>query len=94
MIILALTGERNYLTRGVFDMEIYKDLNGDSGVTAFEIGSDFIIVRFSFNSEYLYNYASAGKENIEAMKKLAKTGDGLNSYINKHVKKLYAKKLK
>lgn len=73
-------------------MERYKNLSGDSGVVAYEIGPDFIRVRFSDGEIYLYNYASAGPHNIEHMKQLARSGQGLNSFINTTVRKAYARK--
>lgn len=73
-------------------MNPYKDIDGDSGVEAYEIGEDFIRVRFSKGGVYLYTYASAGAGNVEEMKRLAVRGDGLNAYINKYAKKLYASK--
>ena len=73
-------------------MEPYKNLNHDSNVTAFEIGSDRINVRFIDHKEYLYTNESAGAIKIEQMKVLAISGSGLNSYINRHAKKLYASK--
>ena len=75
-------------------MERYKNLGGNSNVIAYEIGIDFITVEFSDKSRYLYNYQSAGSENIEQMKKLAVAGRGLNSFINRVVKYKYAKKLR
>ncbi len=75
-------------------MEIYKNLGGDSGVTAYEIGIEFIKVQFHDGSIYLYTYLSTGREDIEQMKKLAIAGEGLNSYIGKVVKKRYASKLR
>lgn len=74
-------------------MEKYQNLSGKSGVSAFEIGDDNIKIQFSDYSMYLYTYSSAGRENIETMKMLAKSGKGLNSYISRVVKKLYASKL-
>lgn len=73
-------------------MERYKNLGGDSGVAAYEIGQDFIRVQFSDGSIYLYNYASTGPQNIEHMKQLARNGQGLNSFISKTVRKAYARK--
>lgn len=81
----------NRLREGA-DMERYKNLAGDSGVTAYETGSDFIWVRFSDAWKYLYTYASAGSDNIEHMKRLAANGRGLNSFINATVRKRYARK--
>lgn len=73
-------------------MDRYADVNGDSGVAGYEIGSDSIRVQFKDGAIYLYTYSSAGKENIETMKRLATGGDGLNAYINTHVRKLYSRK--
>ena len=73
-------------------MERYKNVGGDSGVTGYEIGSDYIRVQFSDGSVYLYTYASAGSNNIEQMKKLAIAGNGLNSFINRNVRKSYERK--
>lgn len=73
-------------------MKIYRDIDGDSGVSAYEYGSDFIKVQFSTGAVYNYTYQSAGTYNIEQMKKLADAGDGLNAFINTQVKTLYARK--
>lgn len=73
-------------------MEMYRDVDGDSGVARFENGSDYIRVGFKDNSIYLYTYISAGSGHIEEMKRLAMSGNGLNAYINRYTKKLYAKK--
>ncbi len=75
-------------------MEPYKNLGGDSGVSAFEIGNDSIKVQFSDLSVYLYNYEVTGTQNVEQMKALAHGGEGLNSFINRRVRKTYAAKLK
>ena len=75
-------------------MKQYKNLGGDSGVSAFEIGDDSIKVQFRDSSVYLYTNRSAGAQNIEQMKALALRGEGLNSFINKHVRKAYASKLR
>ena len=75
-------------------MERYADNNGDSGVAGFEIGDDRILVQFSTGSIYEYTYASAGSGNIETMKSLAISGNGLNSFINTNVKKNYSRKIR
>lgn len=75
-------------------MEKYKNLGGDSGVRAYEIGTDSITVQFSTGSVYLYSYQSAGRDNIEQMKVLAVSGTGLNSFIMRNVKKAFAAKLR
>jgi hypothetical protein len=70
-------------------MERYANRSGKSGISAFEIGSNYIKVRFSSGSTYQYSYRKAGQTNVENMKKLAVSGSGLNSYINSHVKFKY-----
>lgn len=67
-------------------MQNYLNLSGKSGVSAFEIGSDFIKVMFSTGAVYAYTYRSAGMEKVEEMKQLALRGCGLNSFIMRHVK--------
>jgi hypothetical protein len=73
-------------------MERYKNLGGDSGVSAFEIGDGSITVHFSDGWKYLYTNQSAGSSNIVEMQQLARAGQGLNSFINRVVKKRYARK--
>lgn len=75
-------------------MPIYRDRDGDSGIRAFEVGPDWIEVEFSRGKErfYRYTYASAGQANVVTMKRLAALGDGLNAFINDHVRRRYASK--
>ena len=73
-------------------MERYANLGGDSGIIMYEIGDSFIRVQFSDGSIYLYTYTSAGSNNIEHMKQLAQNGQGLNAFINKNVRKAYARR--
>jgi len=70
-------------------MEPYRNLSGTSSVSAFEIGSNYILVRFSTGVIYNYSYRKAGSGHVEQMKVMARRGFGLNSYINKNVKFLY-----
>jgi hypothetical protein len=67
-------------------MENYGNLHGNSNVVAYQIGDDFIVVRFRSGrwTVYTYTHASAGSASIETMKSLARQGYGLNSYISKH----------
>ena len=60
-------------------MQRYIDIDGDSGIFGYDIGTDYIIVQFKDGKKYLYTYGSAGTSNIENMKRLAKHGEGLNS---------------
>ena len=72
----------------------YRNLEGHSGVTAYKSGPDSICVEFNHNAVYLYTYASAGKNVVETMKKLAKAGKGLSTYISRSVREKFEKKLK
>ncbi len=73
-------------------MESYRNLSGTSGIAAFELGSDFVRVRFLDNSVYLYSCRSAGRGNIDQMKRLAVAGRGLNTFINTAVRKAYERR--
>lgn len=75
-------------------MERYTNLGGDSGVAFFEIKESSILIEFKDGGTYLYDYMMPGEMHVEEMKKLARFGEGLNEYINKHVRKNYAAKLK
>lgn len=75
-------------------MERYKNLGGNSGVSAYEIGAESITVQFTSGAVYLYTYKSAGSSNIEKMKSLAVAGQGLNSFITINVRKGYESKLR
>jgi len=72
-------------------MERYRNLDGNSSVAEFDIGSDYIVVKFSDGKPYRYTYRSAGSNKVEEMKRLAKQGFGLNSYIMRFAKYDYEK---
>lgn len=73
-------------------MQRYMNLSGESGVAAFEAAPGEITVQFRDGSYYLYTDASAGTSNISQMQSLAQAGHGLNSFINRFVRKGYARK--
>jgi len=73
-------------------MVLYRDIDGDSGVYSYEFGEDYIDIQFKgAHRVYRYSYQSAGRDNVQTMKRLAQSGDGLNSFINRNVKYLYEK---
>jgi len=74
-------------------MTRYKNLSTDSGVTAYEIRDDSIIVEFKSGDKYLYSYDTPGKDAVEAMKVLASKGIGLSTYISKAIRGRYAAKV-
>jgi hypothetical protein len=68
-------------------MARYKNHTGNSNITSYNVGKDFIQVSFEGSDKvYKYSHQSAGKENIDQMKKLAEAGTGLGSFIHKNVK--------
>lgn len=73
-------------------MERYRNVAGNTGVEAYEIGPDYILVKFDDGGLYRYSYASAGREVVERMKGLAKAGQGLNTFIRTEVGKLYERR--
>ena len=72
-------------------MKRYGNKHGNSGIAAYEVGPDFIRIRFTSGCVYLYTYESAYEEDIEEMKELAKEGVGLARFISE-VQPGYAKR--
>jgi len=71
-------------------MQRYADTDRDSGVHSFEINETSITICFKGSGRsYTYSYQRAGQYHVDNMKHLALAGDGLNEYINDHVKKSY-----
>ena len=73
-------------------MQRYQNKSGTSGVTAFEIGDDYIKVRFKTNEIYTYNYSIPGSEMVEEMKVLAFKGKGLSTYISRQNPEYFSKR--
>lgn len=74
-------------------MELYRNRHGHSGVIAFEIGETFIKVKFRDGPIYLYDYGHPGKVAVEEMKRRARSGNGLSTYISQNVRENYARKI-
>jgi hypothetical protein len=73
-----------------FDLTKYENKSQNSGVVGYKITTDAIAVWFKDRPQpYIYSYNSAGKQNIEKMKKLAIRGKGLSSFISRYVKNNY-----
>ena len=75
----------------------YANLDGDSSIVGYDLGTDFIWVYFEtkkYAVKYRYNYTKPGQVHVSAMQKLAVSGSGLNGYIDEHVKYNYAEKVK
>jgi len=71
-------------------MALYKDVTGTSGITAFESKNDSITIEYKNGSVYQYSDQTAGAANVGFMKSLAAAGHGLNSFINMHLTKAQA----
>ena len=56
------------------------------GVRAYEIGPDSIDVEFTSGWIYHFSYQKPGQPRVEKMKQLAEAGQGLSTFISKHVK--------
>lgn len=73
-------------------MKRYANKNGNAGVVAYETGKDFIKLLFRDRAEvYTYSDRSAGKSNIERMKRLAQSGQGLTAFVTRNVHDKYEK---
>ena len=75
-------------------MQRYKNLGGDSGVTAYELGAGNIVVQFKDGWKYEYTDQSAGSGAIATMHHLAAVGQGLNSFISTTVRMAYSQKFR
>lgn len=51
-----------------------------SGVSAYEIGNNYIIVQF-YSAQYKYSYNSCGQSATEAIKRLALASSRLSTFI-------------
>jgi hypothetical protein len=75
-------------------MKPYRDIHGDSGVSAYEYGDDWIRVQFKHGHTYEYRASRIGLLHLSTMKRLADSGSGLSTYIstNSDVKNGYSDK--
>ena len=72
-------------------MQKYQNISGNSGVSYFEIGEDYIKVWFHNAKPYIYNDRRPGRLHVDKMKTLATAGQGLATYINQYVHDDYDK---
>ena len=74
-------------------MQPYGSPGGDSGITAYACGPDWIDIRFRHGGTYRYDGRHPGALHVIQMQRLAEAGDGLNTYINRYVRDDYAARL-
>ena len=67
----------------------YLNLSGNSGVAAFALLRDSVVVQFGNGDIYLYGPQHPGAEHVEHMKELAVAGRGLSTYISRVVRDDY-----
>lgn len=67
-------------------MTPYDDHSGHSGVAAYRVVGDALIVLFKQGGLYRYDAEKPGPEAVAQMRVLAKQGIGLATYINRHVR--------
>ena len=65
-------------------MKPYRNLSGDAGVAAYELGPDWIRIQFIRGGTYRYTRDSVGSRKLKEMKRLAEEGRGLTTFINQH----------
>ena len=72
----------------------YKNLNGNSNVKCYNISENYIDIEF-YNTPLVYRYSNVvpGRQALNELKRLAIQGYGLNSYINRYVKKNYERRI-
>lgn len=74
-------------------MKRYRNLDGNSGVTAYESGDGFIRIRFVNGETYEYTAEVTGRAHVANMQKLAQAGLGLATYVSRFAHDAYARKL-
>jgi hypothetical protein len=80
--------------KNVLEVKRYNNLSGDSGVVAYELRAESIIVQFQDGWKYEYTAASAGADAIGTMHSLAIAGRGLSTFISTSVRERYARKFR
>lgn len=74
-------------------MQLYSE-NVRAGIHQYEIGEDFITVRWHNASyDYKFTYESAGKVAVDVMKMMAENKKGLSVYISTQVKDKFSEKI-
>lgn len=75
-------------------LQRYGNRSGRSAVHAYAARRNALAVEFGDGKIYLYNYEVPGRHHVERMKSLAIDGEGLGSYISRHIGKRFAARLR
>jgi hypothetical protein len=62
-------------------MRPYRDIRGGGGIRGFTEGPQLVAVTWSNGKTYRYTHGTAGREHVETMRALARSGEGLTAYI-------------
>lgn len=73
-------------------MKRYQNLSGNSGVVAYELRPDAVIIQFQDGWKYEYTKQSAGAAAVATMKRLAAAGRGLSTFVSQETRHNYARK--
>ena len=74
-------------------MTRYRNLSGHSGVVAYETTPDSITLTFVGGERYVYTDARPGRATVDRMKTMAAEGQGLSTFVSRHVREDYERKL-
>jgi hypothetical protein len=74
-------------------MQRYKNLDGDSGGVAYELGGHSLKLRFRGGDIYLQDEKTPGRGALARTQALPLVGRGLSTYISRYVRDKYAAKL-
>jgi hypothetical protein len=77
---------------GPAGLKRYGNRSGHSGVVAYAISADAIVVEFQDGWKYEYTKRSAGAVTITTMHRLAAAGRGLSTFISRQVRDAYERK--
>lgn len=73
------------MDRALPPMTPYANRSGDSGVFAYALVGDAIVVEFDGGALYLYDDVRPGAAQVRRMRALARAGRGLSGYISREV---------
>jgi hypothetical protein len=65
-------------------MKTYANLGRDSGILSYDYDEGSITIVFKHGGSYRYSASRIGASHFAELKRLADSGDGLNTYINQN----------
>jgi hypothetical protein len=74
-------------------MQPYANLDGNSGVIAYQMGRGSIVLLFRGGDAYVYDDFRPGAQHRLEMQRRARSGRGLATYVNQQVRDNFARKL-